>query len=450
MSLLIAAQSDTESAEVTKAPLRPVSHFPEIFFAGTILLLVTARLVEAHTVFTRTPGSDWHSSEWMIDYAAGFVRRGLGGAVLRSAILHTGWSFFPLWILFTTVVYLSLCAWLVWFTWHRGGPSTWRFALLFNPILLVAACDHGTLLRKDTLFLWTTLLNVLLSQHLLRKAGANASVRTRHALILLSAAALSSLILALLHEGIFLFVWLPLNLALFAFALSRLHVERNSVALLLSLAFMPSLLAVAASVIRHGDAHTAQTICQSWRFAMPVACTAGSAFLPSVSALGWPLSRAVSLSLGYAASFPAFLAIFALAGAVQIITVRALIPAARLDHLLALLLFPLPACLPLFLLGMDWGRWLCLLAGTSLMLMLSDALRPSVYCCLPSALRRGLTEKLAPILEPPLLSLRRRLQRRPRLLGCILVIFPIPPTAQLWSALVVSPVWIALSLFRHL
>ena len=407
---------------------RAVSRLPEILFAATVLLLSAIRLIQAHDDFLHRPAFDWSASEWMIDYAAGFVRRGLGGTLLLHLLRLTGWGFFPVLAIFTTTLYLGLCAGLVAVSWRLRGPALWRFALLFNPLLLLSICDYGTIARRDTLFLWGTLLHVLLGEWLLRRPRTRAS-----ALWLAVSVAALALVLALLHEGIFLFLWLPLNLALFSYLLAQMHCRRRAIALLLLVAFAPALLAVAASALRHGDLRTAQAICRSWRFALPLACSPGGALPPALDALTWSLPRALSLSLAYAWRFPLYPLLYALFGALQVLAVHRLQPTARLAHLLALLAFPFAAALPLFLLGVDWGRWLSLLALSSLIVMLSS-LRPALYSWLPAALRPASRHSLR-----PLAALRRAVESNPLLFCALLLFVPIPPIPKMAVAFLNPP-----------
>jgi hypothetical protein len=423
-----------------------ISRLPEIFFFATVLLLCAIRFLQGYDGYIHHPGFDWSSSEWMIDYAAGFVRRGLGGTLLEHLFRATGWGFFPVLAGFTTTLYLGLCAGLVVISWRLRGPALWRFALLFNPILLISACDYGTIGRKDAVFLWGTLLHVLLGEWLLRRtapAGRRAST-----LLLTVVVAALALVLALLHEGIFLFLWLPLNLALLRYLLQQLHCSRRAVATVLMLVFAPALLAVAASVVRHGDATTAETICNSWRFAMPVDCSPGGSTPPAVGALTWSLSRSMSLSLMYAWRFPLYLILYALFGAIEVLAIRALLPAARYGHLLALLAVPFVASLPLFLIGVDWGRWLCLLASSSLIVMLSDRLRPAVYDLLPLSLRDASRDAVAPRATRALAAFRRRMEREPAFFCLLLLLLPVPPVPDVAMSLLDPPLIVIRFLLR--
>jgi hypothetical protein len=446
-----AVDRKTSSVESAASPLGVDSHLPEIFFSLTVLVLVAIRVIQQYGIFSRLPGSDWNSSEWMIDYADGFVRRGLGGAFLAQIMRLTGWGFFPIWTTITTVAYLGLCAYILRVSWRLGGPAIWRFALLLNPILLISAGNYASFARKDALFIWATLLIAFLGHYVLQHEKTSSASRARHTLLVLFAALLSSVTLALLHEGIFLFTWLPLNLTVLAYILSRLGFSRRSVALLLCLAFAPAVVAVAAGAHRHGDTQTARTICMSWHsFAIPTVCSPGDSFPPAVDALSWSLSRGMSYSLKYAWRFLAYPVIFAVAGSVEMITILVLIRTAKLEHLLALLVFPFAVSLPLFLLGEDWGRWLCLVATSSLMIMLSSQLRPALYCFLPAALRTTFRDTIAPPLERAFESFRRQVALHPVLFCIALLILPVPAYPSASALLGENPLVIVLKFLHHL
>lgn len=408
-------------------PAEPISRFPEYFFAALVLLLVLIRTLQFFTRFSPSPASDWGVSGWMIDYAGGFVRRGLGGALLISIVRFTGWGILPVVVSFTTGAYLAICAWFLRVSWRLRGPAVWRFALLFNPLLLISVLDFGTIDRKDVVFLWGTLLVVLSCRRALRGRPLHPAARARRAAILVAAVAALSLFLVLLHEGFFLFTWLPLNLIVIAYTLRRLQFARRTLALLLALAFTPALVGLVASVLHHGDARTASAVCSSWRFALPSACAPGAPFPPALGALTWSLHRALAFAASFALHFPVILLAFILGGALEILTVLALCPAASLEQLLPLLLLPWIASLPIYLVGSDWARWTCQIALGSLLVMLSDSLRPALASALPLSLRAFLLPRIRRSLQP----LRRTIEGHPRSFACILLLVCVPPAPAL-------------------
>lgn len=405
-----------------------VSRFPEIAFSVLVLSLVVVRIVQGHSTFLHQPGSDWGVADWMTSYAAGFVRRGLGGSFLARLMRLTGLGFFPLLIAFTTAAYLAICLYLLRVSCSLRGPAVWRFALLLNPILIVSACDYGTISRKDVIFLFATLLNLWMGHRVLARQQEQPAARTPLTWLLLLPFAVLSLGLALLHEGIFAFIWLPLNSAIAACALARIRFSRTSALLFLAVSLLPSLAAVAASAYWHGDARTAEAICRSWRSSMPVSCDPGHHFPVALGAIRWSLHDGIFLSLSYARWFVLYPVIFALGGTIEIIAVKSLMPEARMEHLVSLLLFPFIVSLPLYLLGVDWGRWLSLVATGSLLPMLNPSLRSCAYDLLPTTLRNPFHDRFVPALDRAFSWLQPRLRRESLLLCTALLIVPIPPS----------------------
>lgn len=425
-----------------------VSRFPEIAFSVLVLSLVAVRIVQGHTTFLHHPGSDWGVADWMTSYAAGFVRRGLGGSLLAGLMRLTGLGFFPLLIGFTTAAYLALCLYLLRISWSLRGPAMWRFALLLNPILIISACDYGTISRKDVIFLFATWLNLWITQKTLARQRDQPAARTPLTWLLLLLFAVLSLGLALLHEGIFAFIWLPLNSAIVACALMRMRWSRTSALLFLAVSLLPSLVAVAACAYSHGDARTAEVICRSWRPSVPVSCNPGDHFPVALGALRWSLHDGISLSLSYARWFALYPVIFALGGTIEIVAVKSLMPEAPMEHLVSLLLFPFIVSLPLYVLGVDWGRWLSLVATGSLLPMLSPSLRACVYDLLPATLRNRFHDRLVPALDRAFSWLQPRLRREPLLLCSALLIVPIPPIPDR-SLLLLDPPFVLISFLVH-
>ena len=148
------------------------------------------------------PGS-YKLLDWVISYDAGFVRRGLTGAVFQGIAQLTG---IPLNIqVYATVTALSLILiWAIWRLWTLGGLDG-RFAmLLVAPFFLLAPlANHHGAGRKELLLLAAFAILCLV---VARSAGRG---ETPIRLFLLA-----SPLLVLTHEGLAFFLGLPLALAL--------------------------------------------------------------------------------------------------------------------------------------------------------------------------------------------------------------------------------------------
>jgi hypothetical protein len=400
---------------------------PELFFVACVLVFTAVRLIEARAAFVRAPGADWNSSEWMINYATGFVRRGLGGELVLSMMHVTGLSFFAIWATTTTAIYLAVCGYVALRSYRRGGPGLWRFCLLMNPALLIFPLEcrpYGSFLRKEVLFVAGTALLVSLCERALKR-GRMRSVTDIFPV--LASFVVLSVTLALLHEGMFLFGWLPLNAAVLLTCMKRRQVGLKAAWILVGVAALPALAATAASVHWHGDAQTASAICESWHAeSIPTVCVAGSQFPPAVDALSWSVRDAVRITMKGAPRAPIFLAILVFVAALLLASIGKIAPEARLDHRLAVLVFPLLFALPIFVLGWDWGRYLFMAMGQQLCVMLSGTLRGSVFDVLPGSLRDGITRLSDAGVRKPLEAFAQVVERVPLLVCAMLLVLPVP------------------------
>lgn len=425
---MVVGPASTLSTIPEKSSERPAPFgIPEIVFSALILLLVAIRLFQEYWAFLREPGGEWNASEWMIDYAAGFVRRGLSGEVLARLMHLTGLGFFPLWATSLTTVYLGLCWYFLRRCRRLGGSSLWRFCLLLNPALLlfpVECWPDGSFLRKEVLFVSATALLVSLCEHGLRKKGKRPLAA---ALPVLLTVCVVSTLLALIHEGLFLFCWLPLNFAVVLALLLRLRIRLPAAFMLAVSALLPALVVVAASVHWHGDDSSALAICQSWHaLSVPTICPVGGELPPALNALGWSLAHNISTTEPFAWMFPTFLALAAFVAAIEIAAIRRLNSKARLSQLLALLALPLLAAFPLFVIGCDWGRYLFVVMGQQFFVMLSDELRPAVFDLLPEGIR-GFFERVAEgRLGRGMNVFALRAERTPLVTCVVLLMVPIP------------------------
>ncbi len=399
---------------------------PEICFITFVLVFTTVRLIEEHVAFVRAPGADWNSSEWMITYAEGFVRRGLGGELLVWLMHFTGLGFFPIWATVTTAVYLAVCWYILRRCHQLRGSNLWRFCLLMNPALLIFPIEcrpYGSFLRKEVLFVAGTVALVSLCEWALR--GSRLSSAAGSVTVLLSFCAVST-VLALLHEGMFLFGWFPLNAVVLVAFLRRRRVGLRVALGLALIASLPALAVTGASGHWHGTAQTAKAICENWHSeSVSTVCNAGRQFPPAVGALGWSVADAIALPMKAAWRFPVFLMIFAFVAALLLSAIRKLMREARLEHLIALMVLPLVCSLPIFVLGWDWGRYLFMVMGQQLCVMLSEEPCPAVYEMLPTALLK-VVDAVTVQVKKPLEAFAKSAERVPALLCLVLLVLPVP------------------------
>lgn len=135
---------------------------------------------------------------------------------------------------------------------------------------------------------------------------------------------------------------------------------------------------------------------------------------------------AVTLTLKAARRAPIFLAIFVSVAALLLVSIGRVAPDARLDHRLAVLVLPLLLALPIFVLGWDWGRYLFMVMGQQLCVMMSGTLRGAVFDVLPGFLRNRITRMGEARVRRPLDAFAQRVEGAPAVICALLLVLPVP------------------------
>ena len=385
---------------------------PEIVWSILVLLLMLLWITRSRLIWLHHPGSDWNSSEWMISYGAGFVRRGLGGSALLFLIRHTHLSFFTVWVGLTAAIYAAICVWFVRAMGRLRGPAVWRAALLFNPLFVLFGALSGTFLRKDMLFVGAAIAHVEFARKLRMS-------RSRRLLAsYLAFFAVTSTVLALLHEGDFLFLWLAINLLILWRSLVPFEPRRAVAALLVAFTVGPSLVAAGAAIVRHGDAAISRVIRESWTAEMPRAYRSEPDSPPEVRYLGESLHDELRLPRQTAWQFPLFLCSFLLLGTAAVLAFPVLVPGSTMRRTALLLCLPVVVGLPMAVVMMDWGRWFACLACCTLPALLHPSL---VWADPPAA------GAFAEPVPDRLGRARRFIEAHPVVFTLALVCCPMPP-----------------------
>lgn len=383
---------------------------PEILYSILALLLVLLRIIHARLSWASVPGLAWNSSEWMINYAAGFVRRGFGGALILLLIRHLHLSFFAAWAGLTTTVYAGISVWFVRAIRRLGGSAVWRAALLFNPLFILFGALSGTFLRKDMMFVAATIVHAEVARKV--RASRSPVVFAAYLAVLV---ALSTM-LALLHEGDFLFMWLAINGAILWYSIAMRQPRRWMVTLLALAVMAPSLAVTGASVLRHGNPVQARVIRNSWVGLMPPAYRTEATYPPEIQSLGATPRQALTLSMRSAWQFPLFLLSFLVCGSVAVWAFCVLCgPGSAPRHYAALLCIPVLFGIPMAALAMDWGRWFAGIACCAFPILLYPDLVPIEIAAAP--------------LRPGTITVRVRgcVERHPVFFVIALLSCPLPP-----------------------
>jgi hypothetical protein len=321
----------------------------------TIIITILGLLMVWQTInqlpYSLHPHQDsWGLTDWLINYEGGFVRRGLGGTAL---LWVNGFTGFPAHYL---AIGLSLVAYggLVWWTMtHAKGH--------FSPLLLMSClflgfpAMQGTVVRKDCLLL---LLLITCARILV----ANRSTGLRWTMINVTAS-----VGLLLHET-FGFVALP------ALALCSHLAIRESIPKRIGY-LLPSFICLALVILHHGNSSTALAIHKSWLPLWQSSCpTHTDLAVPfsTIASIGWSLREGTALTKGILQTGiyqPVAWVMVAMTS--FILTLRFVRPDKTHDELAkitGLLLLQFGSVLPLFLVGIDYGRWLNLCGMSAVVL----------------------------------------------------------------------------------
>jgi len=364
-------------------------------------------------------GTSWSVSDLHINYAAGFVRRGLLGEVAYLARdllgVSTG-TLFPTLFLILTAIQAALLAVLA--SPLRTRPALVIMVMLAPALILFAAYDYGGYLRKEALITIGLFAHAILVRQVLSAKMAPA----RYNVILIAAISPYLALSTIIHEN--QVVFLPAHALLIYMAhgypppiapLAR-HVLRVQLP-----ALLPAVACFGATLLYRGDARSAAAICASWRDRAATACDA-------MGALGWSYDQVwyyVMQVVTAPVPMGIFIASFALALIPPLIVWRV---SRREDHpSLSLVLAAMLPAAGLFFLGWDWGRWIHMISVALIALLLAGCRRlpepePTtrfariglmagaiVYvatwrvnvCCLPTSLSGGFFQTAGAILATP-------------------------------------------------
>ena len=292
----------------------------------------------------------YQMTEWLINYSGGFVRRGLPGWLIGICSDATGAQANHLVIGFSTLCYLLLAIWFL-----RRSTRTFPAMLVLSCIVMGFPAYQDSIVRKDC-------LGLLL---LIGCLAVDRSRLPRPAIIL----ALNLLAgVAILSHETFVFY------ALAGFVLFRSGTENPPTIIGFirrSLVLLPAAGCFLLTVVFHGTPGQAEAVNDSWLPLWriidpgnPDLETPGAA----IQALGWTSEHGLSLSLYLLTSGfyqpLAWAMVFAISFGLVILFTRADLRV----RVTALLLAQLVFISPLFVLGVDYGRWLFLWVASTIIL----------------------------------------------------------------------------------
>jgi hypothetical protein len=363
---------------LTPAALRQLSArklLPYVpFLLGLVLFVLALIMVARITVSShRLQWEAWALSEWLINYSQGFVRRGLGGEIMRRV-----WSPENLFagvnaVLFVLFLLFSLGLSIL-FALAAGTNRAFLLIAAFPGGVVTMAAQRDFFYRKEMLF-HVVLLLIAVLVAAVPKDGSDRLRRMAAALVAAVTAA-AFVALPLIHEA-FLFLAAPPYLYVLYVASRYLH-ARWLKRLILPLALVPMAL-FGVAIVFHGEQGVATGIWESYPIDIQrMIVGKGDADVNlargGVVGLEWTIGGAFAYSyrivqngfLWYWAVLLAFVALCLIIVSDEI---------ARDDQEtrgaaggVIIVFFALS--LPLYFIGIDWGRWIAAVSVGALVAIL--------------------------------------------------------------------------------
>jgi hypothetical protein len=288
-------------------------------------------------------------TDWLVNYEGGFVRRGIGGFLLYHASHSLQIAANHLAVIVSLIGFLVLSIWL-----YRKATEFFPLAFLLSCVVLGFTIYQYTIVRKDCL-----LLLLLISCLSVLRGGWKSWIRW-------SVVNLSCCFGVLLHET-FAFIAFPVLLLVVK------ELSYRQLALRVA-CLSPALICFIVVMLHHGDANTAQAIHDSWHTLWSASQIAPEWMhqpFATIQSIGWTTEQGLQQTKGVLqnglyqpmAWFCVLLLTFLFSG--RFLHAR---HQSKLAEWLQLLIFQLLCIAPLFLLGIDYGRWIFLWIASSIIL----------------------------------------------------------------------------------
>ncbi len=333
----------------------------------------------------------------LINYQAGFIRRGLLGEILFQLATRFGLPVRPLIYTFFGLSYFLLSAWFAGKVWAMRvflSPAGLVKILFLPSLILFPLYDISALFRREIVFPFFLLLHAGLLEE---AAGPRPAVLqdqrkgyVKRGFLLFG---VLGTFLVLYHEAS-LFTVFPVNIVISILYLRRVSSSRYDVLRFLPVIYAAPLLAAAAVILFHGTQEAALLICRSWEpyflgqfpdYPCGNLPGAFSGLSLSLRATFFkhtlPLLKTAKTMLLWACVMgPLFLINLGIVSGILRSFVRKtygpvrLLAGAFFRPLAFYVLMPYAFSLPLYLAGFDWGRWFFVTSLLSTICFLSPAL----------------------------------------------------------------------------
>ncbi len=334
-----------------------------------ILVCFLVLAIRAQVISALSWGHDsFQLTEWLINYSGGFVRRGLPGTVIGIVSDTTGVQANSIAIFSGFACYLLLAIYLL-----RRATPIFPAVLILSCIVIGFPAYQDSIVRKDCLGLLVLIGILTVDQKLLSRATTIILINLMAGIAILS------------HE---VFVFYALAAFIFFRHRDQKAPTRNDL-ISRGLSLLPAAGCFLLTLIYHGTPAQAEAVNQSWlplwRLIDPgnPALETPSA---SIQALGWSSKQGLSLSLYLLTSGfyqpMAWAMVFVISfGLMILFTDRD-----NMSHtspglavkikFTAIMVGQWILISPLFLLGVDYGRWLFLWVASSIVLYIENRRAP--------------------------------------------------------------------------
>ncbi len=344
--------------------------FPIVIVAAGIWI-VADNTIAHPLVFS---GDPWPYSEWLINYAGGFVRRGLSGEIIAwwqgsapatSVVNHlVFWDYTAFSVLFLLLIFLS----------QSRSAAAALLALLVPGGVFDMAKSNAFFQRKE--ILGTVSLEVVCLLYLLLVSAKSKRFATMALAALLVWTFASSIAFSFVHEA-YLFLQLPAVYLILRCVARDFEGVRG-------LKYVPAafvgvhILLFANDSIFKGSAAQVQAIWASLNPADQVFISPAPPHVPAggIVAIGYTLLKGIAYGMSVILSTGLWLWIFVL---VTMVLFSLLVTICQNDRIvwknekiassMNVLLFLIIASLPIYIVGSDWGRWIS--TTTTIYLILS-------------------------------------------------------------------------------
>lgn len=341
-----------------------------LILTSFILFRITSDIIKGY------PKHSWQISEWLINYQSGFVRRGLAGEIILKISKATSASPYFL-ILFSSLFIFLLFSFLLIYKTNRNHKSL--IPLLLSSILLGMPVFSNFWVRKDILLLMLFTINIIL----LSKRG--------YIYIIINIIILSSAIL--IHESIGFWGLTTL------FILSVYSTSNNSILSKYSINilkfFIPFTTFIACIINSRID--NISFILESWNdFYFPFKDL--TKIPHAIEALNWNLSYGLKYSFSTFREFSDGLIYAPIIWSINIVAHILFILLYMYSNiclklfriLLKILVIQSIFIIPLFILGLDYGRWMYFLGVSSyiIWLFVPHNIIENIFSALPFSINR--------------------------------------------------------------